>query len=859
MRPDRSWPLRIARASRAAGPSRWPRLLGAILLLWAAWLQAPLAHAGNSCAPATTQGTAPSDYQNYCWLDFAGYSDTLAQGGGQPFTFTLPDGSTLSLTLAVSTNGTNPALHSAAVPSWSGAAFGNSAFLGIPGQPVLYESQSGSTVTATLSNISIAPPGGSGGSATTYAIVAADGESTNSGESLAFTTNGTAWTQLAQIANGGYYPTVSGVGTTTVTETGTQGGAAGSYVFGSFSNPTVVTATMKGSGLQGVVFAVRFASVSVTTVINGSRVEAGDQFTYSIETTGGTVLATQTSTGSGAGPFPLASAPTIAASYPFVVAETMASGSASTLANYSSSLTCTNGSTSGSTTVVPTNANVALYRFPALQYGDAIACVFTETPFADITGFVYSDSNHNGRIDPGEPGTGLSTIFVKLAASSGGSCQAPATVAVAANAVTGAYTVPGVPPGSYCLIRSGDGTLSNITPAIPAGWVGIEAASGVRELNQGARAPPAQNFGLYDGMSVSGNVFADTGTGSGVANNGVQDGGEIGIANVTVTALAAGSTVGTALTTGAGGYALWIPASVSGSVVITALAPNGDLATGGSAGSGSGTYTRPDVTLTVSSGAAATGVDFGLAPPSTLAPDGTKSAAPGTIVFYAHTFVAGSAGQVSFASSATSAPALSGWTETLYQDIDCNGQLASGEPPLTAPVSVAAGQSVCVLVKEFVPADAPSNAENRVVLSAAFSYSNASPALAATLSRTDTTTVSASSAALLSKLVGNLTQGTAAGTADHALPGDRLQYQLTVSNPGSTPISQLTVNDSTPAFTGFVSATCPAPSGLPAGLSACSVSEQPAPGAQGVLLWTFTGSLAPGAQVIVSYQVTVNP
>ncbi|HUX74104.1 MAG TPA: hypothetical protein VMV25_09475 [Steroidobacteraceae bacterium] len=839
--------------------SRWLRLLGAIALLWAGWLQAPLAHANSSCAPATTQGTAPSDYQNYCWLDFSGYSDALAQGGGQPFAFTLPDGSTLSLTLSVSTSGANPALHAAAVPSWSGAAFGNSAFLGIPGNPVLYESQSGSTVTATLSNISITPPGGSSGTQTTYAIVAADGESTNNGESLAFTTNGTPWTQLAQIANGSYFPTLAGVGTTTVTETGTQGGAAGSFVFGSFSNPTVVTATMIGSGLQGVVFAVRFASVSVTTAINGNRVDASDQFTYAIKTTGGALLATQTSTGSGSGPFPLASAPTIAASYPFAVSEAMAAGSASTLANYVTSLTCTNGSTSGSTTVVPTNAKVISYTFPALQYGDAIACVFAETPYPDITGFVYEDLNHNGRMDPGEAGTGLSTIYVKLATLTGGVCQSPATVVVAANAATGAYTLPGVPAGSYCLIQNGDSTPSNIAPADPAGWVGIEAASGVRELTLGASAPSTQNFGLYQGMSISGSVFADTGSGAGIANNGAEDGGEVGIANVTVNAVAAGSAVGTALTTGAGSYALWIPASVSGSVVITPLSPNGDLATGGSTGSSGGTYTRPGVTLTASSGAAAVGVNFGLVPPNTLAPDGAKSAAPGTIVFYAHTFVAGSAGQVTFSSSATATPALGGWTETLYQDSNCNGQLDSGEPALVSPVSVTAGQSVCVLVKEFVPANAPINAENRVLLSAAFSYGNANPTLAATASRTDTTTVSASGAVLLSKLVSNVTEGTAAGTSNNASPGNTLQYRLTVSNPGSTPISQLTIDDSTPAYTGFLSAACPAAAGLPAGLSACSVSAQPAVGGQGALLWTFTGSLTPGAQVIVSYQVTVNP
>jgi len=29
----------------------------------------------STCAPAATRGTAPSDYQNYCGLDFTGYYD----------------------------------------------------------------------------------------------------------------------------------------------------------------------------------------------------------------------------------------------------------------------------------------------------------------------------------------------------------------------------------------------------------------------------------------------------------------------------------------------------------------------------------------------------------------------------------------------------------------------------------------------------------------------------------------------------------------------------------------------------------------------------------------------------------------
>ena len=336
-----------------------------------------IAAQANTCAPAATQGTAPSDYQDYCWLDFSGYSDALAQAGGQPFSFTLPDGSILTMTLRVSTNKTSPALEANIVPSWSGSAIGHSGFIGVPGNPVLYETVSGSTVQVVLSNISVVPPAG-GGSTTSYAIVAADGESTNQGEKLIFTTNGQPWTQIAQIPYGTQFPSVSGLATSTVTETGVSG-TVGSFAFGSFNNPTQISATLVGGGLQGAMFAIRYASLSVTTLFSGARASPSDQFTYSISTAGGHVIASETTSGSGAGPFTPAVVPAVAAGYPFVVAEAMAPGSTSTLASYVLSLTCTNAATGTSSTVMPVGQVGHTYTFPALHYGDAVSCTFTNT------------------------------------------------------------------------------------------------------------------------------------------------------------------------------------------------------------------------------------------------------------------------------------------------------------------------------------------------------------------------------------------------------------------------------------------------------------------------------------------------
>src|SRR5450631_2829849 len=134
-------------------------------------------------------------------------------------------------------------------------------------------------------------------------------------------------------------------------------------------------------------------------------------------------------------------------------------------------------------------------------------------------------------------------------------------------------------------------------------------------------------------------------------------------------------------------------------------------------------------------------------------------------------------------------------------------------------------------------------------------YSGGAAPAGSVLTVVDTTTVSGAGATQLTKQVQNLTVGGGYGTTNAALPGQGLQYQLVLTNEGSAALATVVVNDSTPAFTTFAAAACPA--SRPANLTACSVTVQPAVGGQGALQWTFTGTLAPGAQVSVTYQVTV--
>ena len=165
-------------------------------------------------------------------------------------------------------------------------------------------------------------------------------------------------------------------------------------------------------------------------------------------------------------------------------------------------------------------------------------------------------------------------------------------------------------------------------------------------------------------------------------------------------------------------------------------------------------------------------------------------------------------------------------------------------------MAVNPGDTVCIIVKDNIPAAAPFNAQNVISVTATFNG-------AQTIQRTDTTTVAATSVLLLAKSVRNVTQGTAAGTNNTARPGDVLEYTITYSNSGGAPLSAVVITDPTPAFTSFQSAACGAP--LPANITSCAVTAQPAVNASGSIVWTLGGSLAAGASGTVLYSVQVAP
>lgn len=384
----------------------------------------------------------------------------------------------------------------------------------------------------------------------------------------------------------------------------------------------------------------------------------------------------------------------------------------------------------------------------------------------------------------------------------------------------------------------------------------MEAASGLHYPVTVSNLPIDDlNFGITPFVQLTGKVFADIGGGAGgIANDGIHNGTEKGLANAKVKLTSAdGATVYQTVTTGVdGSFALLIDnAIVDGTILkIVKTNPGSYISTGATVGNTAGTYDRASDTITFSylQNTDYTGIAFGAVPLPMFETDGQQTGLPGTIIFFPHTFTAGSDGIVTFSTVGEASPALPGWVETIFLDANGNGTFDSGETLINGPLTVTAGQVVKILIKEFIPIVAPYDARNKITVTASFVYSGAPlPELSAILTRADLAISGepTGSGLVLSKKVDKET----------ALPGEELVYTLTYSNSSTEPLSNIVIHDATPEFTTFVSGTWSTP--LPGSITKI-VFEAPEEEV-GALKWTFTGSLAPGATGTVTFKVKVAP
>ena len=467
----------------------------------------------------------------------------------------------------------------------------------------------------------------------------------------------------------------------------------------------------------------------------------------------------------------------------------------------------------------------------------------------NVSGFVYQDLNRNGFKDTVETGPGIA-LYVKLIPSA--SPSGPAQAAVAIDVNTGSYLLTNVVSGTYTIVVDDNNTLTDVSPTLPAGWTGVMPPNQtIAGAVVGSNDVQSQNFGIINAISISGVVFNDNGNGGGTANNGIRNGAEPGLSGVAIKLTGSGEATiyDTTVTDGNGNFTLYIPGSLTAGTQLRIVEMNlsSYRSVGASAGTTSGTYDRTSdvIAFNYSPGVSYTGIQFGDVKENMFTTDGQQSVLPGNVVFYTHAFTAGTAGQVTFTVASISSPSMTGWNETLYRDSNGNGQLDAGETVISGPITVAADEKVMLILKEFVPVTAPINARNQVTITAQFDYTGANPALVASYTRTDLTTVGSPTTAGLA-LTKSVDKATAA-------PGDTLTYTIAYVNNSSEILSNVIISDATPTYTRFASA---GHGPLPANLSGITITK-PAVGATGTIKWIFSGTLAPSANGTVTYQVTL--
>ncbi len=375
----------------------------------------------------------------------------------------------------------------------------------------------------------------------------------------------------------------------------------------------------------------------------------------------------------------------------------------------------------------------------------------------------------------------------------------------------------------------------------------------------------------FNGFGIFGSVYED------VNVDQVFDGSESGLGSITIVLRDNGAGTCSATTTAADGSYDFFPVE-SGNYTIyeaageSATFPNCPPTQADLNGYQSSTPNSIDVTVT---NANLVDQDFGDVRPPIFSPNNASIVQPGNSVVYGHVLSPRTDGNVSFSFNESTIPVLTGWSVTLYQDNDCSSTLNGGDIVISGSLAVSEGVDICILTRVTAPGSASAGNQHVATVTANFDY----PGIFVSNSLLDvvdtTTVVSADDGALLLiKTVENLTT-TDVGNQGEKIsnegePGDELLYRVKFQNVGTTPITNVDIFDTTPAFTRVSvpidcndarGPTATIPTAIPSGLSCTIISPvviDNAVGYTGAIQWQLLGTLAAGETGLVVFSVTID-
>ncbi|WAU72286.1 prealbumin-like fold domain-containing protein [Acinetobacter sp. TR11] len=368
-------------------------------------------------------------------------------------------------------------------------------------------------------------------------------------------------------------------------------------------------------------------------------------------------------------------------------------------------------------------------------------------------------------------------------------------------------------------------------------------------------------------VDITGRVFVDnSGTTLDVskAYNGIQDAGEVGIANSTIRLNNCSTTQLASTETSANGdYAFSIEQSLlpSSFCIVQQNLPE-YISVSGTTG-----YTRSTdtIALTKTSATSYTANNFGdVIVNVVLNEDGQHTAIAGDVTDYPHRLSTQIPVQLTqLLQTQTQQPNASAdqpWQALVYRDTNCNGQVDMGEivfnPTAASTVLLQPSVDICLVQRVHVPTNVTAGAQHIGTLQASYQFALTNPSqtiLGQTLKRQDVTLIGSAGLTLTKKVravascPSTSADTNAFVTTNQAAKQDNLEYEITYKNNSTKKLQNVKVKDSLPIGTNFGSVSC---SLTPSG-NTCNTSRS-----GDYLEWSLTGLLNPSASGTLRFCVS---
>ncbi|MDH6169250.1 putative repeat protein (TIGR01451 family) [Variovorax boronicumulans] len=246
---------------------------------------------------------------------------------------------------------------------------------------------------------------------------------------------------------------------------------------------------------------------------------------------------------------------------------------------------------------------------------------------------------------------------------------------------------------------------------------------------------------------------------------------------------------------------------------------------------------------------------------ATLTPNNSGQLAPGGTVVYPHTLTNTgnqSCGAYTLTAIVPSADATLGWTTAIYLDVNGDGQIDAGDTLVTGPQAgpLAVGASQKLLVRVFAPGGASAGATDTTTVTATFTGGCGAP------SATDISTVITGQIRVLKTQAADITCD---GVADGAFaaaplslkPGQCIVYKVVATNEGTSPVTNIAINDAVPAYTSL-SATQPTAATQCTSTGVSGTALVYAQTATAVSCGSASNSVAPSGTATLTFAVKIN-